>query len=655
MRIENIRLKNYRQFKAVETSFDRKPSGDLHVIIGRNGTGKTNVLNAINWCLYGDEHHLSGDSSKLPLLNLKVMEEVEEGTAQVEVEICVRIEGDQYVVFTRTATFQIHKGQKMPSARGMELEVKLINSSGKGNTEIFADDKARDYVQRFVPEGIREFFFFDGEILDSYFKESSAQNVRHAIFEISQIDLLERIEGRLQDVVRGLRRQAAKADPEVEEVNEQLEHTEQNLEELRQQIDECHKQIAIAKDKQKGFAGKLSGVPDVEALEQERRQLKVTRKHKEQIRSEKERQKEDLLFEGGIAIMLHAPIAQATRMIEIRKQRGEIPPTVDDRLLEETLRKNVCTVCGRPLDDYIQERILALLSEVKMSGSIARQLGEMQGALRGFPDTAAQFPEAIRRITHEVEVLNRDFRDIEERKSEIDRQLSGYDYDRIGEWSESRRKWESLLEDNIGNLALLRAREQGLEGRLKELSAHLNLEIKKEEKNRTLSMQMDFCSRALRIAQETKEGIVKDTRNSIEEETNRLFFELLWKERSFEEVRINNDYSISLIHRKGYECLGTVSAAERQLLALSFTLALHKVSGFDSPILIDTPVARISDLHRSNLGKVFASVGRNKQTILLLTPAEYSEEISINLDPMSSSKHELRLVRDESETRLEKL
>ena len=143
------------------------------------------------------------------------------------------------------------------------------------------------------------------------------------------------------------------------------------------------------------------------------------------------------------------------------------------------------------------------------------------------------------------------------------------------------------------------------------------------------------------------------TRESIEAETDRGFRELMWKRQSFQAVSIDDEYSMSLIHVAGYDCLGTLSAAERQLLALSFVLALHKVSGFDSPILIDTPVARVSDQHRRNLGEVFRSVGGRKQIVLLLTPAEYSKEIREPLDPASGGRYTVRLSQDEREATLE--
>ena len=107
--------------------------------------------------------------------------------------------------------------------------------------------------------------------------------------------------------------------------------------------------------------------------------------------------------------------------------------------------------------------------------------------------------------------------------------------------------------------------------------------------------------------------------------------------------------------QKGLNCLGSISAAERELLALSFTLALHKISGFDSPISIDTPVARVSDDHRENFANIFLEVSKNKQVILLFTPAEYSEEISNVLEEKINSKYMINLLADESETSIEVL
>ena len=58
MRISRLILNNYRQFGKTEIVLEKKYDHDIHIIVGTNRTGKTNILNAINWCLYNEEPHL---------------------------------------------------------------------------------------------------------------------------------------------------------------------------------------------------------------------------------------------------------------------------------------------------------------------------------------------------------------------------------------------------------------------------------------------------------------------------------------------------------------------------------------------------------------------------------------------------------------------
>ena len=144
-------------------------------------------------------------------------------------------------------------------------------------------------------------------------------------------------------------------------------------------------------------------------------------------------------------------------------------------------------------------------------------------------------------------------------------------------------------------------------------------------------------------------------RVQIEAATKEQFFSLVWKKETFKDVTIDEGYSLHLLHTLGYECLGTVSASERQLLALSFVLALHRVSGFDSPILVDSPAGRVSNEQRENLGKVFSAVSNDKQVILLFLPTEYSTEISKILDSNVAAMYNFKLSKDEREVKMEVL
>lgn len=62
MRFTSIQINNFRQYEELKLVFPKNGQYDLHIINAENGVGKTNVLNAITWCLYGKEPHLGNES-----------------------------------------------------------------------------------------------------------------------------------------------------------------------------------------------------------------------------------------------------------------------------------------------------------------------------------------------------------------------------------------------------------------------------------------------------------------------------------------------------------------------------------------------------------------------------------------------------------------
>ena len=71
MELDKVVIKNYRQYRDVSIDFARDPDKNFTIIKGNNGTGKTTMLNALSWCLYGEEIHDYGDDSSMEICNNK--------------------------------------------------------------------------------------------------------------------------------------------------------------------------------------------------------------------------------------------------------------------------------------------------------------------------------------------------------------------------------------------------------------------------------------------------------------------------------------------------------------------------------------------------------------------------------------------------------
>ena len=75
MLIKSITLNNFRQFKGKQTlEFSTDTEKNVTVLLGDNTFGKTTILQAFNWCLYGVAD-FPKDSNPDFLLNMEAAEE----------------------------------------------------------------------------------------------------------------------------------------------------------------------------------------------------------------------------------------------------------------------------------------------------------------------------------------------------------------------------------------------------------------------------------------------------------------------------------------------------------------------------------------------------------------------------------------------------
>jgi len=654
MRIESLSLRNYRQFRDVTLQFKARHDSDLQVVIGDNGSGKSNILNALNWCLYGDEPHLSIQSANLPLLNLGTIEESgHSGQQDVVVQVGLSLDDGTNVFFRRRNSFNLYPGTDVqPMSISAAFESRTVGIDG--NTEILENEDASNMVSRFVPMGIREFFFFDGERLDTYFRQATAQNIRHAIFEIAQISLLDQVEAHLHEVRGSLQRVAGKSSPKLETLRSTLETAERLSADLERRFDEATKQVRLAKEKIAERQEELKGVPAVEQLGHDRETLKEEFRLLEAKRVERVRDKQGMLAECGTIVALWPAIRATLEAIDEKRSRKEIPPTYDPNLLELIMKSGRCEVCGRDLDQAGRQRVSDLAKQIQVSSGALRELLAVENSLRMHRERFLRFGHTIREATGEISGLQARMNTIQKRVDEIDLRLSGYDIERIRIWHKELCDYEARADDNNRLIGELREQRKTADKRKEEAETALDEAMRKESVQRSLVSGIHWCERAVAVASAVKNDIMVSTRNDIQKETRERFLEMLWKTETYSDVRIAEDFQIGLIHKLGYECLGSTSSGERELLALAFTLALHRVSGFDSPLLIDTPVARLSG-PREAFASVFARLGQRKQTILLFLPSEYSPDVSMTLDPAAAGRYHLRPSSDETETKLEVL
>lgn len=651
IRIERIALKNYRQYQDQVIEFPKHTDkDDLHLVIGENGSGKTNILNAINWCLYGDEPHLSGKYDQLPMLNKNVRDQLSPSqTESVVVEIKARADNGQPITFTRNLSFT--RPSNGGQIRSFKEQFFVVTKDSNNNDNIHEDpDETKNFVRRFVPQDLRDYYFFDGERLDNYFKDFNGTRIQKEIMDISKIGVLKRVDSHLDTVSREYMREVTRNSPDLEIVRGRVTELERNKGESEARKNEVDNQIGSTRARIKQISDSLTDIPDVEGLEKDRARLKEQAKKKEERINSKKAEKNSLLYEFCIPLLIFDPLVKSKEFIKERRDNEELPPTNDLDIINTCLAENKCKICGRDLDSAAKKYLDEIKERFAFSTKIGAELISMETPIAQRIRKAQQYRDRLERINEEIKDEEEELAQQNEQIVELDNKYQSFGKDEIRNLQSERNKLDGQLEKLIRESENLNTGIQRVTKDLENAKRDFNSQITKQKREDENLRKANYCNSAREIITGTIDDLLEEIRKRIENETTKNFFEMLWKESSYKKAIVKSDYSVILYDEANYAATGSASAAEMELLVMAFTLALHHVSGFDAPIIVDTPVGRVSGKNRENFGEIAVRVSEKKQTILLLSGDEFSPNLQRIIAPAASNIYRLKMMPDERST-----
>lgn len=629
MRIESVKLVNYRQFQDAEVVFPEPINKDIHVILAGNGMGKTNILNAITWCLYEKESHLGDQNNAKEILNSQTIADCREScTTLASVKVEVRIISDEE---GKKINFVRQKDYNVTSLGVIQVKGKFVvyDTPKSGDTKILdTEEDTQIYVTKYLPELINEYIFFDGEQLERYF--SNMSNIEKGINDLTQASLLDKAIKSYSDYVKNQLSAKFKdsSDSEVSKIQEEKENLEKTIEGQKLALTLTEQQI---KDAELHIAELNNTIRGHENYGEKSEELTAIENRINQLTEEKKNKKKDLMLylqQVYVLLSLYPKMKKYADFIENEEKAGNLPPKIDKDILKASADAKVCEVCGSHLDSAALSKIYELIDKFEHSTSTATELTKTLGALQGYFSQVKDYPKQRDLYLNAYKEVEDNIKELEKEGGKIRKYLSDVpDGDSIknaiNQIEELKKVKDELLEKKGAEKATLDSQLNGLE----EVSKRLDRVTSQNEKYKRVRTQIKYCDDCIRILTETREEILEECRKKMEENTFSVFQRLLWKKDLFECVKIDKDYSFKLIDKFGEQSLGSCSAAERALLALSFTLALQDTSKHDSLLFIDTPVGRVDSENRINFMNVLLDVAGQKQVILTFTPSEYDANI----------------------------
>jgi DNA sulfur modification protein DndD len=652
-RIFSIDVENYRQYRGKKKiDFSTDVEKNFTIIQGPNGSGKTNLVNAITWCLYDKELRLSKGSSSIGPINSTALEELEKGeTLDMAVRIRLGDERPEYYIQRFLRAHKRSDNEIVYTPMGWKV---MYLSEGRDWKE---HSMPNILINKLLPEAVSGFFLFDGERLDDFFKTENREGVKQALIDVSQINLIDSALYRLDSVKDSIRRNASGFSSQADSILEKIEVYKNSFVEMQGNLKELEKQKSDTLKRISEIDEQLKDVPweGIQKLQTERNDLTSKLVDLEEDKKQNEQTLIDLIVKTGPSILCNSAIRVTLDEIEKKYKTGELPPKIREQYIKDLLNAGKC-ICGTDISKPGPHRasVQAHLQVAHLS-QIDEEVREGKFELLNTMKTISNFLDGDDRLGRKIRKLSEDIKRGQERLKEISMTLSKYNAEEIQRLESDRAKLEQLRDDLSERIGSTKADIDRCKSKIGLLETDHKKELRKSEKHAALRAQIDLCEKAIIILEKVKQELIDEIRKIIEAKTKEYFLKLIWKKETFVDVKIDENYSVSVIHRGGWDALGTLSAGERQVLALSFLSALQKVSGFDFPVIIDTPLGRISGEPKDNIAELLPNFLSETQVTMLVTDQEYTESVKSRM--IKRIGKEWQLVYDESndETRVDKV
>lgn len=639
-RFFKLEVNNYRQFAGPQTlSFGTEASAAITVVRGENGAGKTNLLNAMSWCLFGQEQNQSQKKGlRTSILSSTVARSLRDGeVAEVAVTLSIGQLQPEFRVHRSTAFLK--KGEELEQ-KSTQFSVYSYEGSSVGWRE---SNNPTTIVNKIIPKKFMDFFFFDGEYITSYFQPGGEKEITNAIHSVSDLRVLEELSSYLKVIQRSMRQKVTRGRPEMTDLAHALATKEKELEHQQTLLSNFQKQVSDLDAKLQLLSNQIDHLQIEEAVELKEEQTNLNQriaKLENKLRYLTLKANECLVRLLPYAL-LHTHNEKTLLKISTSKQQSSLVKGLDyhPSLLEKILTNKKC-LCGRPLDHGSEAKIEEL-RETK--GKRENQTVYIQEMYQ-FLTTA---------YTEELPNLYNQYKDLKLQLSECEEELGEY----LTRLSEVNLRLETVADTQTHKLRheykkVSDGRDKVMlkRGEVEGLCNQLELEISQIQRtlDKSLAQAKEFkqqenllnaLGNLLTIVENMHQHLTDFVRVTVQDLTTNHFLTLVWKKDSFSHIEIDRDYKFKVFGVSNDDRFADLSAGERQVLAYSFIAALTQVSGFDAPVVIDTPLGRISILPRREIASKLPLFLKNTQITILFTDAEYTEEVRTRMKDRVSREY----------------
>lgn len=655
MLLKRIEMENFGPYYGSQVITLKGETDELVLIHGENMAGKTSLLNAIRWCLYGEAKDRAG--AAMPTVKLINSDALDEGTKRVSVTLdIVHRDGTSETPVRLKRQRQAKRDIVNPTVERdftLHLDVDL-------DGDILPSDQFDDIVNTMLPERISRFFLFDGELLKEYEELVHEDSTTHARQVQRAIEMILGVPAAQngKDDLTALHNEASRAYNREARKHTDIEESAKAADALQDDVDSLQAELETLHPQQDDASADLRRVRDELAkhehladsanaltrAEERTASLKEQREAKQQRRRDLARD----LWRDVLEPRLHHEIDNLERdrqqIGSALRDKGELERELAER--QSALSGKKCATCDQPIPEDLRLRQKARIDEIQERLSGLAQTADQErhdqlgATIRRMREIApAGVASGIKEIEHDLSQIVIDLHKTERERSDAEADLRGFDKEVVPAFEEKRNH----LLKHLGHVEQsIKDTEETLTEKRSALRNHQRAMKEKDEPTlRHLRIQRDLLASAATVYDASIGDLIDDLRGDVEEQASEIFRELT-TDKTYAGLQINENYGLTILDSNG-KTVPVRSAGAEQIVALSFIGALNRLASRRGPVIMDTPFGRLDRRHRENILRFVPTLA--DQVALLvhsgeIDPARDLEPVKGNI----SSEYEIRHV-----------
>lgn len=635
MLIKQITLSNFRQYRetqVIEFSCDTKKN--VTVILGDNTSGKTTLIQAFNWCLYGETSFKTKDLINSELLREMVVMSWREVSVEVEL-----IHEDKLYVIRRTQKVTKNFSDRPPTCSAPILKVEYKEPNGE--MQEVSSFQSQSTINKVLPEALSGYFFFDGEHISDI---NNKGNVVKAVRGLMGLETINEAVDHFKpestvSVISKLKKELDVGQESKDvRLKSDLIDAKNQLQEVQARLEKVKEEIRYFEGRSKELSDKILANADTKHRQEEKNRTEADVAYLEKNQAAVEQEIVRDFTKNAYKFFALQLYDKVDRVIANAKQEGEGIPKMHSDSIEFILRRGKC-ICG---------------ADLTMNQGAVNHIRYEQSLLppQHIGTTIGEFKKDCRRYRSDVEGyaarIESDYRKIRENANKLDDKKT-----HLTELSRSLQgnidvgKFEREKVENDSQLKQKRDLEIRLSMRIGEIGNQIDSLEKRisalqlaTEKNRRINTYIVYAQRIYEWFKKSYNEKEKEVKNDLSMSIKTLFQQMYHGKRV---VEVDDNYRITLKVDSGDGVyvndtspgLDTVKnfAFIAGIVDLARKKAQQKGNGFDVieyssepyPIVMDAPFSNADGKHIANISKVLPQVAEQVILVVMNKDWEYAQ------------------------------